>query len=263
LNRVRLACAIAAFASAACSSQPGIAGPPGPPGVPCSGCVDAASVAPAAIQDAHVAASGITTRTKLPATLAYEDEPNVFTQPQTMQELRVGGSVSVGSTDAPAAALDVRGEVFTEGLYQVGTAAPVPYRVTTRRYVVEAGPSVVGQVVPLDLAIMQALCQDIDGCRVTIQMVNFEPTGNTASRTAQLFLSQTTNAWRLDNDVLGVDGDGTTSEWVAWDCIFTDAENRTNSANGRADTAKGFGFLNAAGGTYNDTTTICRISFQD
>jgi hypothetical protein len=239
-------------------------GPVGPAGVPCQGCVDGTSIAPASVTDAHVGAAGITTRSKLPAALCYQDEANAFSQSQVMQaNLSVGGALAVGTTEAPAAALDVRGEVRSEGLYQVGTAALTPYAITTRRYVIEAGPLTAGQVVPIDYGIMSALCRDLDGCTVTVVMLNYDGTNSLASRTSRLFLSQAGNRWQFANDVLGVDGDNVVQEWANWDCLFTDAETRTTNSNGRSDAGPGFGLLNVLGGSYSDATTICRVIIED
>ena len=65
----------------------------------------AATIANGAITDAKVNASGITTRSKLPAELAYEDEQNLFTVKQTVDLGSLGTSYSTGLSirnDTPA-----------------------------------------------------------------------------------------------------------------------------------------------------------------
>ena len=96
-----------------------------------------------------------------------------------------------------------------------------------------------------------------------VQMVNWSQTGRAATRQAHLFLSQSTARWRISNDVEGLDANSGVNEWGAWDCYSTDAETSSNSSNGRLDNTQGFGLLNAAGGSYSDSNTTCRILFMD
>jgi hypothetical protein len=230
---------------AGCESGSGPAGPQGQPGVPCSGCVDAASLGAGAVGDAAIASTGITTRTKLPSAVVYEDEANVFTQNQVVD-----------------AALEVRGDLFTYGLHQVDGGAPAPYALSALRLVADATPAMVGQVIPLDVALVDQLCADEDGCTVLMQMRTFNGTQEVASRKNHLFVSSD-GRWRFADDTAGGDGNATTNDWINWDCYFTDAENMTNTSNGRADTVKGFGLLNVKGGGYSDTTTVCRLVLED
>ncbi|MEW5840177.1 MAG: hypothetical protein AB1753_04160 [Thermoproteota archaeon] len=53
--------------------------------------VQTANIADGAITDAKVAASGITTRTKLPAQIMYDDEANTVSQPITITSNGIGG----------------------------------------------------------------------------------------------------------------------------------------------------------------------------
>ncbi|MCZ7687645.1 MAG: hypothetical protein M5U28_56460 [Sandaracinaceae bacterium] len=135
-----------------------------------------------------------------------------------------------------------------------------------RRYVVEAPPANVGRVIPLDVAIVDALCRDYDGCDVTVSMINWSASGepgNVASRNERLFISETSRWWRFaNNDVSGFDGT-TIQEWSPWDCYFGDAETFTGSTNGRSDAGPGFGLLNVAGGSYSDATVTCRVTIED
>ena len=143
-------------------------------------------------------------------------------------------------------------------------AQPTTYKVSNFRYIIEAGPAVVGRVVPLDSALTDELCRDKDGCKIILQMINWQATlpGNVGSRTKILFISETSRWWRLSNDVDNLDNDGTPNDWVVWDCRLTDGEFYTGIANGHDDNAVGFGLLNMAGGQL-DTITICRIVFED
>jgi len=175
-------------------------------------------------------------------------------------------SISNGLLVAPAGGtlVDVNGELRSDGLIQVGATSPGTYELSTRRYIIEAPPANVGRVVPIDNTILEALCRDADGCQTTIAMVNWDGTGTIAARSERLFLSTGTRAWRVsNNDVSGTDSNGGINEWTPWDCYLTDAETWTGTANGRADPGVGWALLNVQGGSYSDTTTTCRVIFED
>ena len=135
------------------------------------------------------------------------------------------------------------------------------------RYIIEASPSSNGILRPLDNDLMQRFCGDADGCRLWVQLVNYDEgsrPGITASRGPfQLYLSPTSNWWKLSNDNQGIDGNSNRNESSWWDCYFSDAETSTNTSNGRSDNGFGFGILNAKGGDYNDSTTSCVFIFEN
>ena len=120
---------------------------------------------------------------------------------------------------------------------------------------------------PLDNDLVQRFCGDVDGCRLWVQLVNYDEgsrPGITASRGPfQLYLSPTSNWWKLSNDNQGVDGNSNRNESSWWDCYFSDAETSTNTSNGRSDNGFGFGILNAKGGDNNDSTTSCVFIFEN
>jgi hypothetical protein len=150
------------------------------------------------------------------------------------------------------------------GVLKVDLAAPTTFAVTGERYVVEATAASVGQVVPLDHALVQSLCRDKDGCEVTVSMINWDGAGQSASRTERLFLSETGGGWRFANiDVFGVDAASGSQDHAVFDCYLSDAETYTGVPNGRADAGAGFGLLNTAGGGYSDITTTCRVVIID
>ncbi len=138
-----------------------------------------------------------------------------------------------------------------------------------QRLVVEASPIYVGSAVPINHAKLSQLCRDDDGCEYTLGMVNWDGTGTVASRSGKLFMSQTSNSWRFENDVQGVDGAGGYTDTSAFDCYFGDFDTATDVNNGRVDNGLGFGLLNCrvipngGGCNFSDTTTTCRVVIRD
>ena len=175
-----------------------------------------------------------------------------------------GIAVPICDVSATTCPLDVR--ILNEGTFGTHLVVDVVgYFAGGRRYIVEAGPAQVGHVVPLDVATMDLLCRDKDGCEVSMQMVNWDlgQPGQVAGRSSRLFLSETSRFWRFENDLGGLDGNGGLNEWGVFDCYFTDAETWTGTPNGRADPAVGLALLNVAGGDYSDTTMTCRIVVEE
>ena len=168
-----------------------------------------------------------------------------------------GSTVSVDGVVTQVATLTLDGSVFS-------------YIYSNERYVVEASSSVVGVVQPLDHTIVSRLCKDIDGCNVTLAMVDFSfgQLGAVASQSERMFYSQNASEpwWRMSNFdpvIQGKDGDAVTQEFVAWDCYLTDAETEGLNPNDRTDSNAGFGLLNASGGGFPDGITKCRVIIED
>jgi hypothetical protein len=173
------------------------------------------------------------------------------------------------NVDAGACPFDLRVQAAASGTHLIADVVGYfarPVDLSSLRYIVEAGPGQVGHVLPLDVARLDQLCRDKDGCEVTIGMVNWNAAGQpgqVASRSARLFLSESSRWWRLSNDIDGLDGNGGLNEWAVFDCWLTDAETWTGTPNGRGDAGVGFALLNVAGGDFSDLTTICRIIIED
>ena len=184
-------------------------------------------------------------------------------------ESRFAKSVWLGSllVFACAGSTWAQGNITFQAVLQTNDELPEAYEVSTLRYIVEATPGMVGEVLELDHDIVESLCRDKDGCDVTLQMVNWDgpgQPGSVASRTARLFLSETSGWWRMaDTDLTAIDDDDNTNDWFYGDCYFTDAETYGASANTRLDSAPGWGLLNVAGGSFSDANTTCRVVLTD
>ena len=203
-------------------------------------------------------------------TASGDPTPDTIADDGTISDAEASDVLSINSTllSAPAAGtvVDVNGELRSNGSYQLNATALTAYELSERRYVVDASPTVVGRVVALDQTVVDALCRDLDGCEVSIAMVNWDTAqpGNLASGTERLFLSESSRWWRFsNNDVAGLDGNGAVQEWGVYDCYFGDSETYTGTPNGRADASAQWGLLNAAGGSYSDSTTTCRVVIED
>ena len=70
-----------------------------------------------------------------------------------------------------------------------GNVTTVP--TSNNRYIVEASAAVVGEVQPLDHELFLELCQDLDGCKIIIAMIdwNLSLPGLAASRREHMFYS--------------------------------------------------------------------------
>jgi hypothetical protein len=155
------------------------------------------------------------------------------------------------------------------------------YPVSTRRYVLEAKdagdkPS----SVLVDDAILTELCQDEDGCKVTLAMRDWNPAhgrGLLATKGPFLFsLSQNkgngTRDWsihqqgeaRADNPdgVVYTDGDGETNHAIifAGGCYFTDGQH--SNGNSVGDSERGFYLLNWHG-QFNSAEMVCVLIIED
>lgn len=108
-----------------------------------AGMADASAVvlAPLSITDAEIALSGITTRSKLPAALVYDDEANVMTGTFTTNggryvKVRVlSGSGSAGSTDEMV-------KLTATGTYTLPTTPADGRKITFKRYYVGTAYSI-------------------------------------------------------------------------------------------------------------------------
>src|SRR5574341_1940551 len=154
-----------------------------------------------------------------------------FLQAQSTSPLTIQpdtGRVGIG-TMTPAAKLQVAGDALFLAQKKVNSSAST-YYVNTRRYHVEATKATVLTTVPLDMAIVNDLCKDEDGCAVTLGMRDWSSAtrpGLTASQGPyRFFISQTSNWSRLSNThAEAADGNGTVNHILqAWDCYFTDGE---------------------------------------
>jgi len=128
----------------------------------------------------------------------------------------------------------------------------------------EATKREVLNTVSLDMDKIYDLCRDKEGCNVTVGMRDprsKDAPGEVASTGPhRLFLSQTSNYWRLSTNALGEDGNGTTEHILnAWDCYFTDGEYIGGS---NTDNTVQLGLLNW-NDTYKDPNMVCILIIED
>lgn len=142
------------------------------------------------------------------------------------------------------------------------------YTIDNGRYHLEATKAFEGTTLPLDMEIVRELCQDDDGCTVTISMRDWDPSqpGNVLSRPpVKLFMSQTSNWWRISPAVnvpatSGNDGDGIVGDHIlhAWSCDFTEQESIDYI---KTDNEVGFGLLNWT--QISDPNMVCALTIDD
>jgi type II secretory pathway pseudopilin PulG len=173
------------------------------------------------------------------------------------------GNVGIGTTN-PEAKLQVAGNTLFLADKKVNANIST-YYVTKKRYHVEATKAVVTNTVSLDMAIVNALCKDEDGCSVTLGMRDWDSAaqpGNVASRGPyRFYISQSSNWWRLSNtDSAGNDGDGVVQHILyVWDCYFTDG---TYTSGSGSDPSVQLGLLNW-NANYTDPNMVCVLDIDD
>lgn len=131
-------------------------------------------------------------------------------------------------------------------------------------YHLEATKATVTNTVPVDMAAVNALCKDGDGCDITIGMRDWDNAwvGTTASRGPyRLYMSPTSSAWRVSNtDAQGHDGNSVVEHILSsWDCYFTDGQYASGAG---TDASVGFGLMNY-NSAYNDPDMVCTLDIQD
>lgn len=191
----------------------------------------------------------------LPATTIAVTLPHSFTN---------GTIADADEVNANFAALEAAVDPLDEGVLQIGNSPPTTYPITRERYVVEANVADVGVVVPIDDVRLDALCRDLDGCGITIAMIDWGIPQPPAFRRFHFFRSETSDYWRTEDPspATGLDGGSGSQEFALFDCILTDGETGAGG-NSRSDLGPGFGLLNVLGGGYNDGTTRCRLVIDD
>lgn len=161
--------------------------------------------------------------------------------------------------------LNVSGDpIFQADVIEDGTLSVDD--INHRRYDVRATKAIKNNTIPLNMTIMRDLCQDQDGCYITIGMRDWDPAGSpgvTGSRGPyKFFMSQTSDKWRMSNfDSEGKDGDGIVTHIIEiWSsCYFTDGE----YVNGvGSDSSLQLGFMNWDG-DYRNANMVCTLSVDD
>ena len=170
----------------------------------------------------------------------------------------------------------ISGKLNHNGVLDVADQPASTVGLSAARYIFEVPPSLVGVVQPLDQDLVESLCRDLEGCRITVQAVNwddFNAPGGVMSKTSRLFLSDSSSPdggipFRFDEvlSLWGADNDNQLDVFVMSDCRFTDGESSTGT-NGYSDDVVGFGLLNchneSLGCSLSDSTTTCRVVLED
>ena len=216
------------------------------------------------------------------------------------QNLTSGGSApSISGNVAIAGNLTVDGDLAVTGAQALGNNVTTLairdrgdsnggtnqrdfYPVTINRYVVEAPDNGTSpDSVPVDDTILKALCQDEDGCEVTLGMRNWTASADGLLATVGpfhfSFTNQNPRRWHSipasgvgDPETPdhagtirdGYDGDGNTNHMArVSDCYFTDTK-WVNGATGAGDNELGFYLLNWHG-IQDNTDMVCVLIIND
>lgn len=184
----------------------------------------------------------------------------------TAGDLNVGGNLTVAGDWSVSAILD-------KGDSNSGPNLRSLYPISITRYVVEAPDQGASpDTVPLDMGIVTALCQDEDGCKVSLYMRDWndaaQPGLMAGVGPAHWSLAAVNNnkrEWDMrdvsSNGAAGTDNNGATNHAmnIYNACFFTDGE----FVNGQSsDSALGFGLLNWFG-AYDSTKMTCVLIIED
>lgn len=173
-------------------------------------------------------------------------------------------NVGIG-TPRPTEKLDVRGGVQYLGVRQIDNVTrALPTKL--KRYYVEATKAQENLTVPLDMALMNALCRDVEGCQITLGMRNAHPGDPTFPRVEdsgpqRLFLTRSRNRWYTSNSTrTNEDGNGRANNILIVDaCFLTDGEFTPTS---RSDDAVQLGLLNFDTPA-RDPSMVCFLIIDD
>lgn len=127
-----------------------------------------------------------------------------------------------------------------------GNATFTPYAINPKRYMWElTGSYLTGNSIALPQSIIEDLCADEDGCKVTLTMTNWSAgVTESASLSGSFFYTNAggTRRWRASNDIFGVDGDNTVTHIfsILSSYYFTDA---TYASSAGTDPTVGLHFM--------------------
>ena len=127
-----------------------------------------------------------------------------------------------------------------------GNATFTPYAINPKRYMWElTGSYLTGNSIALPQSIIEDLCADEDGCKVTLTMTNWSAGfTESASLSGTFFytIAGSNRRWRASNDNAGIDGDNAVNHIFSLfsNFYFTDA---TYAVNVGTDPAVGLHFM--------------------
>jgi hypothetical protein len=190
------------------------------------------------------------------------------------KDLAVSGNLAV------AGSLSLNSDFSVNAIREIGDSKGNPktsesYAVSTRRYVLEAkDASNTPHTVPVDDAVLTALCQDADGCTIRLGMRDWDPARGKGDMVAigpthfiiSAIKGNGTRDWTYGNGGAaggshGTDGNSTVNHVLVVHnaCYFTDGEYFNGIG---TDTAQGFGLLNWYG-THDSSDMVCVLIIED
>jgi len=151
------------------------------------------------------------------------------------------------------------------GRYQLDTQPEQSFTIKGKYLIRATRTNYNMSTLPIARGTIDSYCGDLDGCSVTLSMLNWDGTPRKASLGPfKFFIDTATGNWRIDfsgtSSVAGTDGNGTTEHVISGhSCYFTDGTYVSGADLG--DTSTGFGLL--VWNQYPASTTVCELLIED
>jgi len=221
---------------------------------------------------------GVTFGTGGAKEIAFPDGGKITDSPTGMTIIGGGNKVTTNGALAVGGDLTVNGNWSAGAIRDIGDSngganQRSTYPVSINRYVVEAPDNGASpDTVPVDNAILTDFCQDVDGCKVSLYMRNWDPAsqpgllaGVGPFRVSLAPVASGKRQWDVRdvaaNNAAGIDNNGGVNHLmnIYNACLFTDGE--YVNAQG-SDTTLGFGLLNWSG-AYDAVNMTCVLIIED
>ena len=184
--------------------------------------------------------TGITAATN--GLMVYDTETNSFWFSESANWIELSGGMGLKSIN--------------------GSSTYTTFNINPRRYIWEINSAIpIGSSIAIPQSVVDDLCADDDGCKVTITMTNWGPgiTESASISTTLFYTNAGSRRWRTSDDVGGVDGDNGVNHILILfnNFYFTDA---VYAASVGSDLGVGLNFMRW--NTY-PVTTIGRLILED